>query len=323
MMIIGSSGASEIANVLRPFLSLGVHRTPKQRDRISYLLDGILNQRIERCDRHMESSQELIYSVDNGIARITINRPEARNALSPAVIAGMVGAMRSAAEDASVRVVVLGGAGDKAFCAGADLSNMFDSASDPASSEDGPGVIEGHEARGDIVKLFRGMWSMGKPTIAKVQGWALAGGFGLAMACDMVVASEKARFGAPEINVGLWPFIITVPLVRSMPPKVALELMLTGRVVEAGEAKEIGFVNRVVPHDELDSAVDELASTLASRSPTLMRLGRDSFYSVWGAKPDDAFPHLQTMLTLASMTEDAKEGISAFLEKRQPTWKGR
>ncbi len=267
----------------------------------------------------MESSQELLYSVNDGIARITINRPEARNAMSPAVIAGLLGAIRSAAEDASVRVVLLAGAGDKAFCAGADLSNMFDS----SSSENGPGVLEGHEARGGIVKLFREMWSMGKPTIAKVQGWALAGGFGLAMACDMVVASEKARFGAPEINVGLWPFIITVPLVRSMPPKIALELMLTGRVVEASEAREIGFVNRVVPHDELDGVVDELASTLASRSPTLMRLGRNSFYSVWGAKPDDAFPHLQTMLTLASMTEDAKEGISAFLEKRDPVWRGR
>ncbi len=268
----------------------------------------------------MESSQELIYSVNNEIARITINRPEARNAMSPAVIEGMLDAIRSAGDDPDVRVVVLSGAGDKAFCSGADLSNMFDS---PSGDDGLPGVIEGHEARGDIVKLFRAMWSMGKPTIAKVQGWALAGGFGLAMACDMVVASEKARFGAPEINVGLWPFIITVPLVRSMPPKIALELMLTGRIVGADEAKAIGFVNRVVPHDELDSVVDELASTLASRSPTLMRLGRDSFYSVWGESPEHSFPHLQTMLTLASMTEDAKEGISAFLEKRQPVWKGK
>ncbi|MHB8263388.1 MAG: enoyl-CoA hydratase/isomerase family protein [Acidimicrobiales bacterium] len=303
-------------------------------------------------------NEEVLYSVENGVASVYINRPEARNAMSAAVVAGLVKAVRAVAADPEAKVLVLGGTGDKAFCAGADLSSMFGngsaassgsasmnvqsetpsgvsregmgSATDAGQQENATisdaeteGVLGTHEARGDIVRLFQEMWSMGKPTIARVQGWALAGGFGLAMACDMVVASEKARFGAPEVNVGLWPFIITVPLTRSMPPKIALELMLTGRVVDASEAKEIGFVNKVVPHEELDQAVDTLASSLASRSPALLRLGRDSFYDVWGAKPGDAFPYLQTMLTLASMTEDAREGISAFLEKREPSWKGR
>ena len=132
-------------------------------------------------------------------------------------------------------MVVLTGAGDEAFCSGADLGSMGQgtatggSTSDPAAKT--PDFLEQHQARGELARLFEQLWGLGKPTIARVQGWAMAGGFGLALACDMVVCSEKARFGAPEVNVGLWPFMITVPLVRSMPPKKALELMLTGRVV--------------------------------------------------------------------------------------------
>jgi enoyl-CoA hydratase len=167
------------------------------------------------------------------------------------------------------------------------------------------------------------MWGLGKPTVARVQGWAMAGGLGLALACDLVVASDRARFGAPEIDVGLWPYMITVPLVRSMPPKKALELMLTGRVVDAAEAERLGFVTRVVAHHELDTAVDELARTLAAKSPAAMRLGRGAFYAVWDMAAEDALAQLHAMLTVTAHTEDAAEGISAFLEKRQPRWTGR
>ncbi len=159
--------------------------------------------------------------------------------------------------------------------------------------------------------------------MARVQGFALAGGFGLALACDLVVASERARFGAPEINVGLWPYMITVPMMRSMPAKKALELMLTGRVVGAEEAERIGFVTRIVAHDGLDVAVDELASTLASKSPAALKLGRDAFYGVWDMAAPDALAHLHAMLSLTAQTEDAAEGIAAFLEKRAPQWRGR
>jgi len=167
------------------------------------------------------------------------------------------------------------------------------------------------------------MWDLGKPTIARVRGYALAGGFGLALACDFVVAADDAQFGTPEIDVGLWPYMITVPLLRSMPPKKVLELMLTGRRVDAAEGERIGFVNRVVPVDDLDAAVDDLARSLAAKSPATVKLGRDSFYAVLDLDARAALTHLQSMLTITTMTEDAAEGIAAFAEKRPPQWKGR
>ena len=164
------------------------------------------------------------------------------------------------------------------------------------------------------------MWHLGKPTIARVQGWAMAGGFGLALACDLVIASDRARFGAPELNVGLWPYMVTVPMLRSMPPKRALELMLTSRVVGAEEAERIGFVTRVVPHDRLDAEVAELAAVLASKPPGVMRMGRESFYAVLDSAATEALPYLHAMLTVTSQTAEAAEGIAAFIEKRAPAW---
>jgi enoyl-CoA hydratase len=257
------------------------------------------------------------YQVDAGVARVTINRPERRNAMSWEVMRGLRSALAEAGGDHDVRVVVLAGAGDTAFCAGADLGKMT-GADDPDAD-----LVAVHEARGVLAEVFGALWRLGKPTVARVQGFALAGGFGLALACDLVVASERARFGAPEVNVGLWPYMITVPLVRSMPPKKALELMLTGRVVDADEALRLGFVTNVVPHDDLDTEVSELAATLAAKSPAVMKLGRDAFYAVWDMAAPDALSHLHAMLSLTAQTEDAAEGIAAFLEKRAPRWRGR
>jgi enoyl-CoA hydratase len=259
----------------------------------------------------------VLYDVGEGVARITINRPERRNAMSWEVMRGLRRALAVAADDDGVRVVVLAGAGDAAFCAGADLGKMT------GGDDPDEGVLAVHEARGVLAEVFDALWLLGKPTLARVQGFALAGGFGLALACDLVVASELARFGAPEVNVGLWPYMITVPLVRSMPPKQALELMLTGRVVDAAEALRLGFVTRVVPHADLDAAVSELAATLAAKSPAVMKLGRDAFYAVWDMAAPDALAHLHAMLSLTAQTEDAAEGIAAFLEKRAPRWRGR
>ncbi|CAN5573738.1 enoyl-CoA hydratase/isomerase family protein [soil metagenome] len=257
--------------------------------------------------------EALRYDVADHVARITIDRPERRNALSWTVMTELRGALAAARADDGVRVVVLTGAGDKAFCAGADLSGM----------SAGAGHAELHEARGELARLFRDLWELGKPTVARVRGYALAGGFGLCLACDLVVAADDARFGTPEIDVGLWPHMITVPLVRSMPPKVALELMMTGRRVDAAEAQRIGFVTRVVPVAELDTAVDELTATLTAKSPAVLKLGRDAFYAVWDASAEEALRVLHPMLTVTTGTDDAAEGIAAFTEKRAPQWKGR
>jgi enoyl-CoA hydratase/carnithine racemase len=260
----------------------------------------------------MASEGEVRYSVEGPVARITINRPHRRNSLTWTAIEALGQRLTEAQHDPEVRVVVLRGEGDRAFCAGIDLSEM-----DAGASYAGL-----HQARGRVAALFSQLWTLGKPVIAAVQGYAVAGGFGLALACDLVLCSEDAIFAAPEIDIGLWPFMITVPLVRSMAPKKALELMLTGRRVRAAEAERLGFVNRVVPADELDAAVDDLAATLAVKSPTAMKLGRDSFYAVWDLAASEALTALHPLLTVATATDDAREGMAAFREKRPPVWPG-
>ena len=243
------------------------------------------------------------------VARLTINRPERRNALSWDVVRALREGVAHAKRDAAVRVLVLTGAGDKAFCAGADLGSMA-----------GEDVLAMHGERGQLAGLFEDLWALGKPTIAEVRGYALAGGFALALACDLVVAADDAVFGAPEIDVGLWPFMATVPFVRSMPPKVALDLMLTGRRVDSAEAARIGFTTRTVPADRLHAEVSELAATLAAKAPEAVRLGRDSFYAALDLSAHEALVMLHPLLSLVASGEEAKEGIVAFTEKRPPDW---
>ena len=256
---------------------------------------------------------DLRYEVDGPVARLTIDRPERRNAMSFEVMQGLRDGVAAAKADDAVRVVVLTGAGDRAFCSGADLGGI-------AGTDSASGA---HEGRGLLADLFRDLWSLGKPTIARVRGYALAGGFGLALACDFVIAADDAQFGTPEVNVGLWPYMITVPLCRSMPPKKALELMMTGRRIDAAEADRLGMLTRVVSADELDVAVAALTTELASKSPSVMKLGRSSFYSVWDQSAVDALAQLHPLLTVNTALEDAAEGITAFIEKRPPAWHDR
>jgi enoyl-CoA hydratase/carnithine racemase len=253
------------------------------------------------------------YDLAGAVATLTIDRPERRNALGWTTIGELRDGLARAKADPAVRVVVITGAGDRAFSAGADLAGM----------QAGSSHLELHEGRGQLARLFADLWSLGKPTIARVRGYCLAGGFGVALACDIVIAADDATFGTPEIDVGIWPMMITVPLLRSMPPKTVLELMMTGRRVAAAEAARIGFVNRVVPPDQLDAAVAEVAATLAAKSPAAIALGRSAFYDVLDLDAAHALRLLQAGLTVINGTEDSAEGIRAFQDKRAPEWTGR
>ena len=254
-------------------------------------------------------SEEVLYGVADGVARVTINRPERRNALAWSTVAGLRRAVTTAGADAGARVVVLTGAGDRAFCAGADLGGV--TASTPAAAAAGASELAG---------LFADLWALGKPTVARVRGYALAGGFGLAAACDLVVAADDATFATPEIDVGLWPFVASVPLMRAMPPRHALDLMMTGRRVGAAEGERMGFVNRVATVGALDAAVDELAATLAAKPAGALRAGRDAFYEVWGLAAPEALERLHPRLARALASAEAREGAAAFVEKRPPRW---
>lgn len=254
----------------------------------------------------------LRYETNPPRATITIDDPERRNPLSNAAVMEMTRLVARAAADPEVRVIVVTGAGDTAFSAGGDLSGGF---------VDRP--LADHDDRAAFAELFREMQAAGKPIVARVNGHALAGGFGIAAACDVTIAVGDATFGAPEIKVGLWPMMISAVLQRVMPRKAALELMMTGRRMSADEALRVGVVSRVVRREELDDAVDLVVDSLASMSPIVMRLGRDAFFAVEDLGFDAALDHLHTGLTAVASTHDAAEGVAAFLDKRRPNWSGK
>ncbi|GAC1332835.1 MAG: enoyl-CoA hydratase/isomerase family protein [Candidatus Dormibacteria bacterium] len=248
-----------------------------------------------------------------GRATITLNRPDQRNPLGGGMLRDLLAAFTWARDAADVRVVVLTGAGDKAFCAGADLSSF-----NPEQNE-----VERHLGRHLFVELFVLMQELGKPIVGRINGHALAGGMGLASSCDILIAAENATFGTPEINVGVWAMMIQAVLSRNLGRKTLLEMLLLGDRISAERAREIGLVSRVVPAAELDSAVDDVAGRLEKKSPIVMKLGRDSFYRTQDMDFRSALEHLQSQLSIVTLTDDTKEGVTAFFEKREPEFKGR
>jgi enoyl-CoA hydratase len=257
--------------------------------------------------------EQALLAVEGQVATITLNRPEQRNPLSAVMLRDLAAAFRWCQHEAEVRVVVLTGAGDRAFCAGADLSSF-----------DGDMThLERHRSRDLFVDLFALMASLGKPIVGRVNGHALAGGLGLACSCDLLVSTDTATFGTPEINVGIWPMMIQAILARNLPRKVLLEMEMLGDRWTATQMEAFGLINRVVPHDQLDGAVKDIVDKLAKKSPVAMRLGRDSFYRQQDMEFNAALAYLHSQFTLITLTEDSKEGIKAFFEKREPDFKGK
>ena len=246
------------------------------------------------------------------VATVTLNRPEQRNPLSATMLRELAAALRWCGGDESVRVVVLTGAG-RVFCAGADLTSFEGHASD----------LEKYESRDLFVDLFVLMAELGKPIVGRVNGHALAGGFGLACSCDLIVAVDTATFGLPEINVGIWPMMIQAVLSRNIPRKALLEMEMLGERWTAAQLQALGVVNRVVPAEQLDPAVAEICGALAKKSPVALRLGRDSFYRHQDMDFRSGLHYLHGQFMVVSETEDSREGIKAFFEKREPDFQGR
>lgn len=259
------------------------------------------------------SEEIVVTQVVERVATVTINRPARRNALSRAVVEGLIERFDALGRDPDVGVIVLTGAGEKAFCAGGDLGDQ----------QMGDGFLAMHDGRAAFASLMMAMGRCARPIIGRINGHALGGGFGLALSCDIVVAREGATFGTPEIKVGLWPMMITTVIARNLGRKRAMELMLTGGRVGAEQAVEWGIANKVAPTEELDAAVAEFSGKIAGYSPAILKLGRQAFYQTQDMGFEQALYTLQSQLTINTMAEDAAEGIGAFFGGREPEWKGR
>lgn len=255
---------------------------------------------------------DLAVSNDAGVLRLHIDREPKRNALNGEVLRGMLDALRGAGGgDTAARVVLVTSAGEKVFCSGADLVAMAPNATG----------LEVHEGRGLLREVVLEMRDCPLPVVASVQGLCLAGGVGLVMGCDIVIASENAAFGLPEVDLGLWPFMVSALLGRHVSPKRAMEMMLSARRVPAREALEMGLISRVV--DDLPAETEALVTALAAKPPVAVRLGKKAFFAAMESSLEAGLEAMQAQLSLLNTTQDAAEGVGAFLEKRKPQWQGR
>jgi enoyl-CoA hydratase len=261
-----------------------------------------------------ESLEKVRYeAAESGIATIALDDPETRNSLSNELLGELIEALELARADDAVRVVVLTSTHEKVFSSGGNLSTF------------GGDIPTAHKYAGIelFTRVFRLLGELGKPSIVAANGHVLAGSLGIALACDLIVASEDAGFGTPEINVGLFPFMIMALIYRNVPRKKTTEMLLLGERLTAEEAREAGIVNKVVPAGEFDAAVTDWATKLAAKSPLVMKLGKDAMWRQMDMPLIDALDYLRAQLTIELSTEDAIEGVTAFFEKRDPEWRGR
>jgi enoyl-CoA hydratase/carnithine racemase len=255
-------------------------------------------------------SDELLIDVSEGVARLTLNRPDRRNALSEGLLAQLAASLAYIANDSRVGAVVLAANGP-VFCSGHDLTEMV-----------GRSHSEYHDLFGLCSGVMQQLRRLPQPVIARVQGTATAAGCQLVAACDLAVASETATFATPGVKIGLFCATPMVPLVRALPARPALEMLLTGEPITAARAYELGLVNRVVPADELDAAVAALVDPILAASPVVIRLGKAAFYDQLSLDEHTAYDRATDIMADNAVRPDAQEGITAFLEKRKPGWSG-
>jgi enoyl-CoA hydratase/carnithine racemase len=255
------------------------------------------------------SEPHLLYRVENNIATLTINREDRRNAISVETIRLFLQYLDQAENDPAVRVILITGAGNKAFCAGADLGGEL-----------GGSIREGFEIYARLLKRLSGF---PKPVVARVNGACMAGGMGFMLACDIVIAGNDVKFGTPEVNVGLWPMMIGALIYRNALRKKAMEMILLGERLAADQALEMGLITRAVPPDKLDDEVNRVLQNLVQKSPIGIKIGKEAFYAMADMPFEDALDFLSEKIAEIAATEDAREGITAFIEKRKPVFKGK